>query len=232
MAYQADRWRRNARRVAAFTVACGMATAAYAYTVEVDAGASMSDIKNSAGTVVGKKMTIKQRTSSVPGRAELKGTRTKTTATAQGRFVVKSGGNFVSLIQSLNVVGSGTAAPISQLVLYPTATSGEFKLYVIQGGKECVGAPIVKTNVEYVVKMTVKLGETPLFEIKENKAGATFVKCQKPNPDGDVAGTSYDNGKLTSGRYFYPKLGAYNTKLNQSNNGGGSVIEWRGISIS
>lgn len=235
MKFPTKNTRRHGRSIAAVVAALGLASAAYAFTIDTDAGGTMTDIKNSAGTVVGKKMSIKQRTSTVPGRAEFRGESTRSTAVASGRFTLKSGGNYVSLIQSLNVVEagktSGSSEPITQLAIRPNGTAGQWEFYVVQGSQKCTGAPTVRKDVEYVVKITISLGASPLYEIKENKAGATFVKCQKANPDGDVGGTVFNGGSLKSGRYFYPKLGAYNTTSNQTQNGGSSVVEWRGINI-
>lgn len=194
---------------------------AWAYTTDTDSGGSITNISN------GKRFTIQQRTDSTPGRAELRGTSSTTGASASGRFKLVSGGKYVSVMQVLNVVAagatSGPSEPITQLAVRPKS-GGNYEFYIVQGSQVCTSAPTVVIGNSYSVSVSVSTGQSPEYLIDG-------VVCKKSNPDGDKAGTVYDGGALKSGRHFYPKMGAYNTSSNQSNNGGGSTIEWTEISI-
>lgn len=193
---------------------------AWAYTTDTDAGGSIANISG------GKRFTIQQRTDSTPGRAELRGTSSTTGVSASGRFKLVSGGKYVSVMQVLNVVAagatSGASEPITQLAVRPKS-GGNYEFYVVQGGQVCSGAPTVTVGSSYDVSVSVSTGQSPEYRING-------TICKKSNPDGDKAGTVFD-GSLKSGRYFYPKMGAYNTSSNQSQSGGGSTIEWTEISI-
>lgn len=193
---------------------------AWAYTTDVDARGSITNISG------GKRFTIQQRTDSTPGRAELRGTSSTTGASASGRFKLVSGGKYVSVMQVLNVVAAGSTSgpsePITQLAVRPKS-GGNFEFYVVQGGQVCSGAATVVIGSSYDVSVSVSTGQTPEYRING-------VVCKKSNPDGDKAGTVFD-GSLKSGRHFYPKMGAYNTSSNQTNNGGNSTIEWTEIAI-
>ncbi len=197
------------------------AGAAWAYTTDTDAGGSISNISG------GKRFVIQQRTDNTPGRAELRGSSSTSGVSAAGRFKLVSGGKYVSVMQVLNVVASGSTSgpsePITQLAIRPKA-GGNYEFYIVQGGQVCSGAPTVVPGSSYTVSVSVSTGQNPGYLING-------VSCKKSNPDGDKAGTVYDGGSLKSGRYFYAKMGAYNTSSNQSNNGGGSTIEWTEINI-
>src|SRR3954468_17506185 len=83
-----------------------LAGAAYAYTTDVDAGGSIENISG------GMRFIVKQRTDSVPGRAELRGSSSTSGVSASGRFRLVSGGRWLSVMQVLNVVASGqTSGP-------------------------------------------------------------------------------------------------------------------------
>jgi hypothetical protein len=210
------------RTVALAATGLILATAgvAWAYTTDTDSGGSITNISG------GKRFVIQQRTDSTPGRAELRGTSSTTGASASGRFKLVSGGKYVSVMQVLNVVAagatSGASEPITQLAVRPKS-GGNYEFYVVQGSQVCSGAPTVVVGSSYDVSVSVSTGQSPEYRING-------VVCKKSNPDGDKAGTVYD-GSLKSGRYFYPKMGAYNTSSNQSQSGGGSTIEWTEISI-
>lgn len=208
--------------IAAAIAATGIATVAYAYTTDVD---SRGQIQNISG---GHRFIIQQRTDTVPGRAELRGSSSTTGVSASGRFRLVSGGKWVSLMQVLNVVAagqtSGPSEPVTQLAIRPKSGTSNFEFYIVQGGQLCSGAPTVTVGSYYTISMSVSTGQSPSYYING-------VKCQKSNPDGDRAGTVYDGGQLKTGRHFYAKMGAYNTTSNLTNSGGGSTVEWTEINI-
>lgn len=208
--------------IVAAIAATGVATVAYAYTTDVD---SRGQIQNISG---GHRFIIQQRTDTVPGRAELRGSSNTTGVSASGRFRLVSGGKWVSLMQVLNVAAagqtSGPSEPVTQLGIRPKSGTSNFEFYIVQGGQVCSGAPTVTIGSYYTISMSVSTGQSPSYYING-------VKCQKSNPDGDRAGTIYDDGQLKPGRHFYAKMGAYNTSSNLNNNGGGSTVEWTEINI-
>lgn len=197
-----------------------IAGAAYAYTTDTDSRGTISNISG------GKRFTIQQRTDSVPGRAELRGSSSTSGVSAAGRFRIVSGGKYVSIMQVLNVVAagqtSGPSEPVTQLAVRIRSGS-QYEFYIVQGGQVCSGVPAFSAGSYHSVSMSVSTGQSPGFTIDGHS-------CKKNNPDGDKAGTVYD-GSLKSGRHFYAKMGAYNTSSNQSNGGGGSTIEWTEINI-
>ena len=212
--------RRLARTAIGLILLSAGAGVAWAYTTDTDAGGTITNISG------GKRFVIQQRTDSTPGRAELRGSSSTTGVSASGRFKLVSGGRYVSVMQVLNVVAagqtSGPSEPITQLAVRPQS-GGNYEFYVVQGGQVCSGAPTVVIGSSYDVSVSVSTGQSPEYRING-------TICKKSNPEGDKAGTVFD-GSLKSGRYFYPKMGAYNTSSNQSQNGGGSTIEWTEISI-
>lgn len=201
--------------------AAAMASAAYAYTTDVDAGGRIQDISG------GKRFTVKQRTDTVPGRAELRGSSSTTGVSASGRFKLVSGGRWLSVMQVLNVTAagqtSGPSEPITQLAVRPKSGTSRYEFYIVQGGQVCSGAPEVTIGSYYSVSVSASTGQSPEYTING-------VTCKKTNPDGDKAGTVYDNG-LKSGRHFYAKMGAYHTSSNQTNRGGDSSAEWTELRI-
>ncbi|UYY60057.1 hypothetical protein [Sphingomonas sp. S2-65] len=194
---------------------------AYAYTTDVDAGGRIENISG------GKRFIVKQRTDSVPGRAELRGSSSTSGVSASGRFKLISGGRWLSVMQVLNVVAagqtSGPSEPITQLAVRPKSGTSRYEFYIVQGGQLCSGAPEVSIGSSYTVSVTASAGQTPEYTING-------VTCKKSNPDGDKAGTVYD-GSLKSGRNFYAKMGAYHTSSNQTNRGGDSTAEWTELRI-
>lgn len=204
-------------------LAATIASAAYAYTTDVDAGGRIED------TSGGKRFIVQQRTDTVPGRAELRGTSSTSNVSASGRFRLVSGGKWLSIMQVLNVVAAGqttgSSEPITQLAVRPKAGStSRYEFYIVQGGQLCNSAPEVTIGTYYTVDVSVSTGQTPRYTING-------VSCQKSNPDGDRAGTVYDGGALKSGRHFYAKMGAYHTSSNQTNRGGASTAEWTELQI-
>ncbi|WP_348976765.1 hypothetical protein [Sphingomonas sp. VNH70] len=212
---------RNLLRPAAVLLLIGSATAAFAYTTDVDAGGRIDNISG------GKRFTVQQRTDTVPGRAELRGASSTTGVSARGRFRLVSGGKYLSVMQVLNVAAagqtSGPSEPITQLATRPKSGTSRYEFYIVQGGQLCSGAPEITIGTFYDISVTVSTGQSPEYRING-------VACRKSNPDGDRAGTIYDNG-LKSGRHFYAKMGAYHTSSNQTNRGGSSVAEWTEINI-
>jgi hypothetical protein len=206
--------------MAAAVLTFAAAGAAWAYTTDTDSRGTITNISG------GKRFAIQQRTDSVPGRAELRGSSSTSGVSAAGRFKLVSGGKYVSVMQVLNVVASGQTSgpsePITQLAVRPKS-GGNYEFYIVQGSQVCSGAPTVVPGNSYDVSVSVSTGQTPGYMING-------ISCKKSNPDGDKAGTVYDNG-LKSGRHFYAKMGAYNTSSNQSNNGGSTTIEWTEINI-
>lgn len=198
-----------------------LAGAAYAYTTDVDAGGRIENISG------GMRFIVKQRTDSVPGRAELRGSSSTSGVSASGRFRLVSGGRWLSVMQVLNVVASGQTSgpsePVTQLAVRPKSGTSRYEFYVVQGGQVCSGAPEVTVGSYYTISVSASAGQTPEYKIN----GAT---CKKSNPDGDKAGTVFD-GSLKSGRHFYAKMGAYHTSSNQTNRGGDSSAEWTEIRI-
>lgn len=198
-----------------------LAGAAYAYTTDVDAGGRIENISG------GMRFIVKQRTDSVPGRAELRGSSSTSGVSASGRFRLVSGGRWLSVMQVLNVVASGQTSgpsePVTQLAVRPKSGTNRYEFYVVQGGQVCSGAPEVTIGSYYTISVSASAGQTPEYKIN----GAT---CKKSNPDGDKAGTVFD-GSLKSGRHFYAKMGAYHTSSNQTNRGGDSSAEWTEIRI-
>ncbi len=214
-------FRRSHIITAAALIALG-GTAAFAYTTDVDAGGQIQNISG------GKRFIVKQRTDSTPGRAELRGTSRTSSVIATGRFKFVSGGKWLSVMQVLNVVASGQTSgpsePVTQLATRPKSGTSQLEFYIVQGGQVCSGAPAVTLGNSYTISVSVSSGQTPQYRI-------SGVVCSKSNPDGDRAGTVYDNGSLKSGRHFYAKMGAYSTTSNQTNRGGGSTVEVTELSI-
>ncbi len=206
--------------VAAAAIGLGAGTA-YAYTTDVDAGGRIENISG------GKRFIVQQRTDTVPGRAELRGGSSTTGVSATGRFRLVSGGRYLSVMQVLNVTAagqtSGPSEPITQLAVRPKSGTSRYEFYIVQGGQLCSGAPEVSIGAYYTVSVSVSSGQSPEYRING-------ISCRKSNPDGDRAGTVYDNG-LKSGRHFYAKMGAYHTTSNQTNRGGASTAEWTELNI-
>lgn len=209
-----------ARGLASALIVLGAGTA-YAYTADVDAGGRIEEISG------GKRFIVQQRTDTVPGRAELRGTSSTTGVSATGRFRLVSGGRYLSIMQVLNVTAagqtSGPSEPITQLAVRPKSGTSQYEFYIVQGGQLCSGAPAVSLGSYYTVSVSVSTGQSPEYRING-------ISCRKSNPDGDRAGTVFD-GSLKTGRQFYAKMGAYHTTSNQTNRGGASTAEWTEINI-
>lgn len=209
-------------RLAVVVIVVGGAGIAYAYTIDKDAGGQIDPISG------GSRFTVQQRTDTVPGRAEFRGSSSTTGVSARGRFRLVSGGKYLSIMQVLNVTAagqtSGPSEPITQLAVRPKSGTSRFEFYIVQGGQVCSGAPEITIGAYYDVSVTASTGQSPEYRING-------VSCRKSNPDGDRAGTVYDGGQLRSGRHFYAKMGAYHTTSNQTNRGGASTVEWTEIVI-
>jgi hypothetical protein len=193
--------------ISAAVVMAGTSAAVYAFTID----------ESNGGNVDGSTFTT---TSQSASRAELRGGSNLGTARASGTLRIVSGGDRVSIMQVLNVKGTGKTGPSEPITQLAIRKSGsQYVFYVVQGGQQC-GTTKYNANTNISVSVSVAKGSTPVYTINGSK-------CQKANPDGDRGGTVFDAGKLTSGRYTYAKMGAYNT----SSASGSTRLTWTSVSI-
>lgn len=166
----------TAKLVLVGAAALAVAGTAYAYTTDVDAGGRIESISG------GNRFIVQQRTDTVPGRAEFRGSSSTSGVSASGRFRLVSGGRWLSIMQVLNVVAagqtSGPSEPITQLAVRPKSGTSRYEFYIVQGGQLCSGSPEVTIGSYYTVSVSASSGQSPEYTING-------VTCKKTNPDGD-----------------------------------------------
>lgn len=152
-----------------------------------------------------------------PGRAEWRKTSVRSGAIAFDREMKVNGGANISLVQFLNIKGSGltgSSEPISQLVA-DNQRDGQFDVTIEQGDHSC-GFTIEK-GTRYRVQAGIDKGGVGWFKVNGKW-------CQRPNGDPDrQAGYPEDDGYSGGTNAYYLKYGAYNA-------GGSSVassVSWR-----
>jgi len=154
-------------------------------------------------------------------RAEYKRRPQNSGSQSMGGRMKINGGNYISLIQVLNYLSGskGSSKPVAQLAAKRDGKIGgvnAYRFYVVQGGKGniCKGMSRLKKGQYRSVKVTYEKGKKPVF-----KVGNQICDYDESKTNGN-AGTLADG---TSGRYYYGKLGAYNTSGEQNN----SSVTWK-----
>ena len=132
-----------------------------------------------------------------------------------GRMKIKKG-NLISLIQVLNVKSkgkkSGSSSPVAQLAARLTKGGKNYEFYIVQTGRKCSGPRKISPNQWVDIKMTYEKNKTPSFYIDGKKCSQNTGR--KPG--------KYKN---SSGRYYYGKLGAYNTSGGKT----ASTVQWKNV---
>lgn len=136
-------------------------------------------------------------------RAEYRRKSQRSGSQSMGGRMKINGGDKISLIQVLNVKGTGltgSSEPVSQLAVRRASRSGYYYFYIVQGAQTCTGISEIKKGEYRDVKVSYTKGGTPKFTVGGQS-------CQKSY--GDRRAGTLGNG--TKDRAYYGKLGAYNT---------------------
>ena len=137
-------------------------------------------------------------------------------------------GNFLSIIQVLNVQAAGQTTgdsePVAQLAIRKTGRTRrvgsenldlyEFYIEQASGKPTCTGLSEITKNQSVAIKVTYSKGGLPVFQAGNGNCSKGKDGRRVGDPSGPVSGT-----------YYYGKLGVYKT----TDGTGSASVSWSGV---